>query len=67
MVSGKRGQWVQGISVCAISTYKQVKFLGKSLQHCCSNSFSFLKGSGRGIRGSKGGHYTMIYGYGYQY
>ena len=35
-------------SVCDISTYKQIKFLGKILQHCCGNSFSFLKGSGRG-------------------
>ena len=39
-------------SVCGISTYKQVKFLGKILQHCCGNSFSFLKWSGRG-QGSK--------------
>ena len=38
----KRG-YGRGFSLCDISTYKQVKFLGRILQHCCGNSFSFLK------------------------
>ena len=37
----------------SVSTNKQVKILGKILQHCCGNSFSF-KWFGRGIRESKG-------------
>ena len=40
--------------MCGISTYKQVKFLGKILQYCCGNSFSFLKLSGREVRGVQG-------------
>ena len=43
---GSRRGW--GFSVCGSSTYRQVKFLGKILQHCYGNSFSFLKWSGGG-------------------
>ena len=50
-------------SVCGISTYKQVKFLGKILQHCNGNSFSFLKLSERGVQG---GHWIMVYDYGFK-
>ena len=59
MVDWGLGQ-VWGFSVCGISTYKQVKFLDKTLQHCCGNSSSFLKWSGRG----SGGHWIMVYEYG---
>ena len=41
--------------MCGISTYKEVKFIGKILQHCCGNSFSFLKWSGKEAREFKGG------------
>ena len=30
---------VVGFSMCGIPTYKQVKFLGKILQHCCGKFF----------------------------
>ena len=43
------------VSVCGISTQKEVKLPGKILQYCCGNSFSFLKGSGREVRGSREG------------
>ena len=58
------GVWVQEVGVwngsrrgwvffsVGISTYKQGKFIDKILHHCCGNSFSFLKWSGRGVRGS---------------
>ena len=39
---GSLGAGVRGVSVCGISTYKQVKFLDKILQHSCGNSFYFL-------------------------
>ena len=41
------------------------------MQHCCGNSFSFLKWSRRaqGIQGglSKGRHWIMVYEYGYEH
>ena len=42
----------------------QVEILGKIFQHYCGNSFSFLKWSGRG---SKGGHWMMVFEYGYEH
>ena len=57
---GSRRGW--GFSMCGIFTYKQVKFLGKILQHCCGNSFSFLKWLGKGS-GLQGGHWIMVYEY----
>ena len=66
---GSRRGWV--FSVCGISIYKQVKFLGKILQHCCGTSFLSSSGLGEGpggLRGlSKGGHWIMVYEYGYEY
>ena len=38
----------------SVESYKQAKFLGKILQHCCGNSFSFLKWSGRESGGPRG-------------
>ena len=61
------GDW--GFSVCGISTYKQVKFLGRILQHFCGNSFSFLKGLKGGLGGPGGlseGDWIMVYEYGYE-
>ena len=56
----QEGDWGQewglggiGSFQCGTSTYKQVKFLGKILEQCCGNSFSFLKWSGGS--GAQGG------------
>ena len=51
-----------------VSTYKEVKILGKMMQHCCGNSFSFLKWSWRGSGSlSKGGHWIMVCEYKYEH
>ena len=60
-----------GFSVCGISTCWEVKFLGKILHHCCGNSFfpQVVWEEGQGVQGdlSKGGHWIMVYEYGYEY
>ena len=55
--------------MCGISTYKQVKFLGKILQHCCGKFF-FAQVAWKGGQWVQGGHCIMVfeyeYGHGYE-